>query len=76
MFDVVKVIKQSNILFNSNLTLDQCCKGKIIKQVGEILPHICISVLPQAFIIEPITAEGKNKMKLFVFQANKVSLQV
>jgi hypothetical protein len=29
--------------------------GQVIKGIGEELPNIGISILPQAFVVEPIT---------------------
>jgi|APAra0007618328_1042625.scaffolds.fasta_scaffold12291_3 hypothetical protein len=42
---------------SSNLTLYECCKREIIEKVRKILPHICISVFPQAFVIKTIAEQ-------------------
>ena len=39
------------------LVLNQCCQWKIVKQVCEELPDIGIAILPQALIIEAISAQ-------------------
>ena len=37
-----------------NLAIDQGRKGKIVEQIGEILPDIGIAVLSQAFVVESV----------------------
>ena len=37
-----------------DLALNESCEWQIIKKVGVVLPHSCIAVLPQTFIIETI----------------------
>lgn len=54
----------------SNLTLNKCCKRKVIKKVSEILPNICIPVLSQTFIIETIPVEEKGL--LIIWNIEKV----
>ena len=39
------------------LVLNQCCQWKIVKQVCEELPDVGIAILPQALIIEAISAQ-------------------
>ena len=45
-----------------DLTVHQGGQRKVVKQVGEILPHIGIAVLAQTFIIKPVNLE-KNVME-------------
>ncbi len=40
-----------------NLTLDDCSQWQVIEKLGEGLPHICISVLAQALLVETISKE-------------------
>ena len=42
-----------------DLTVHQGGEGKVIKQVGEIFPHIGVAILSQAFVIEPIDLHQK-----------------
>ncbi len=37
-----------------DLSADEGGEGQVVKQVGEVLPHIGIAVLAQALIIEPV----------------------
>ena len=37
-----------------NLAIDQGRKGKVVEQIGEILPDIGIAVLSQAFVIKSV----------------------
>ena len=37
-----------------DLAVHQRRKGKVVKQVGEIFPHIGIPILPQTFVIKSI----------------------
>ena len=37
-----------------NLILYHCCEGKVVEQVSEVLPHICIAVLAQALVVEAV----------------------
>ena len=41
---------------HTHLVLNESCKWQVVKQVCEVLPHICIAVLAQALIIKPIPA--------------------
>ena len=41
------------------LAVNQSCEGEIIKQVGEIFPHVGIPVLPQALNNTKVIAETK-----------------
>ena len=41
----------------SNLTLNERGEREIIKEVGEILPHVGISVFPEAFVVETVPRE-------------------
>ena len=44
-----------------DLVLNDSGQGKVVEQLGELLPYIGISVLPEALIIESIP---KNRNKL------------
>ena len=66
-----------------NTVLNHSCKGKVIKESGEVLPHICVSIFSQALIIETIhlgnllafvvsTKDG-NTIWVTNFEANKES---
>ena len=37
-----------------NLLLNQCRQGKVVKEVCEVLPDVCVAVFPQALIIKPV----------------------
>ena len=37
-----------------DLIVDQGGEGEVIEQVGEIFPHICVSIFPQAFVVESV----------------------
>lgn len=37
-----------------DLSVDQGCKGQIVKEVCEIFPHVCVAVFPQALVIEAV----------------------
>lgn len=36
------------------------CHGKIVKSVGEVFPHICISIFTQTFVIKSVTSNKKG----------------
>jgi hypothetical protein len=38
-----------------DLTLNNCCKWEVIKEIGEHFPDVIIFVFPDAFVIESIT---------------------
>lgn len=62
----------------SYLVFNECCKGQIVEEVCEILPHISISVLPQAFIVKAISAIQVNPMRRYseVRHTNMASLDL
>jgi hypothetical protein len=37
-----------------DLVLHDCSQGQVVKQVGQVLPHVRISVLAQALVIKPV----------------------
>lgn len=37
-----------------DLVVDEGGEGKVVEKVGEVLPHVCISILAEAFIIEAV----------------------
>ena len=37
-----------------DLTVHQSCEGQIVKQVGEILPHIGIAIFPETLVVEAV----------------------
>ena len=41
-----------------DLTVHQSSEGQVVKQVGEVLPHVGIAVLPQALIIKPVNLQN------------------
>lgn len=41
-------VKAEDLLFN------HCGKWQVVKELSELLPHLCVTVLPQAFIVESI----------------------
>ena len=43
------------------LVLNQGCEGQVVKQVREILPHVRVAVLPQAFVVEAIAAQQQGR---------------
>ena len=43
-----------------DLAVHQRREGQVVKQVGEVLPHVGIPILPQAFIVEPVHLKYKN----------------
>ena len=39
---------------STDLVLDESGEGKVVEQIGEVSPHVGVSVLPQAFIVEAV----------------------
>lgn len=37
-----------------DLVVDEGGKGEVVEKVGEVLPHIGVAILPQAFIVETV----------------------
>lgn len=37
-----------------NLVVDKCGEGEVVKEVGEVFPDVGITVLSQAFVVEPV----------------------
>lgn len=37
-----------------DLVVDQSCERKVVEEVGKVLPHVGVSVLAQALVIEPV----------------------
>lgn len=38
-----------------DLAFHHCSEGEVVEELGELLPDVGISVLPQTLIVEPIT---------------------
>lgn len=37
-----------------DLLFNYCCEGQVIEEVGEVFPHIGVSVLAEALVVETI----------------------
>lgn len=37
-----------------NLVINECSKGKVVEEVGEVFPDVCISVFTQALVVEAV----------------------
>lgn len=37
-----------------DLVVDEGGEGEVVEQIGEVLPHVCVSVFAEAFIIEAV----------------------
>lgn len=37
-----------------DLVVDEGGEGKVVEKVGEVLPHVCISILSEAFVVETV----------------------
>mmetsp|Transcript_2873 Transcript_2873/g.17882 ORF Transcript_2873/g.17882 Transcript_2873/m.17882 type:complete len:279 (+) Transcript_2873:1407-2243(+) len=46
-----------------DIILYQRCEWEVIEEVGEILPHIRVSILSQAFVVETIPVMQKNRQQ-------------
>ena len=38
----------------ADLVVDQGCERKVVEEVCEVLPHVGVSVLPQALVVEAV----------------------
>jgi len=66
-----------------NLRSNDCSQRKVVEQLSKLLPHFSISILPQAFIIEPVNLSdlsalmvaSKDGQSLWIshFQSDKES---
>ena len=62
-----------------DLTLNNCCKWEVIKEIGEHFPDVIIFVFPDAFVIESITlgdwpgfvVASQNGDSVFVSESEK-----
>jgi len=45
-----------------DLTVHQSSEGQVVKQVGEVLPHVGIAVLPQALVIKPVNLSDLSRL--------------
>jgi hypothetical protein len=67
----------------TDLIINESGEGKIVKQIGEVSPNICIPILSQAFIVEAvylrdlarfvITSKDCNAIAVAEFEGNKES---
>ncbi len=37
-----------------DLVVDEGCEGKVVKEIGEVFPHVCITIFAQTFVIETV----------------------
>ena len=54
--DVVEGIngRREAAVQTENLVVDKGSQREVVEEVGEIFPHVCVSVFPEAFIVEAI----------------------
>ena len=38
----------------AHLVVDQCGEWEVVKEVGEVLPDVCVAVLPEALVVEAV----------------------
>ena len=41
------------------------CHWQVVKGVGKVFPDIGVSVLPQALVIEPVTAQMRSQVRCY-----------
>jgi hypothetical protein len=46
--------RRETTMKTEDLSFNHCCKRKIVEQLSESLPDICISILSQTLVIETI----------------------
>ena len=66
-----------------DISLYYCCQWEVVKKLSESKPYVCISILPQAFIIKAvnlcdlltlmISPKNGDSVGISDFQANKQS---
>jgi hypothetical protein len=64
------LVKRIDLIFYKS------CERQIIKQIREVLPNVCISILPQAFIVEaiPVTKNSVSRNSLTQVLAGVLAL--
>lgn len=37
-----------------DLVIDQSCQGKVVEEIGEIFPDVCVAVFSKALVVETV----------------------
>lgn len=37
-----------------DLVVDEGCEGQVVEEIGEVLPHVCVAVFPEALVVEAV----------------------
>ncbi len=37
-----------------DLVVDESGEGEVVEEIGEVLPHVCIAVFSETFVVEPV----------------------
>lgn len=46
----------------THLVINQSCQRKVVEQVREVLPDVCVAILPQAFVVEPVYLRDLSRL--------------
>lgn len=54
--DIIKRVnaRRQAAVETENLIVDQGGEGKVVEQVGKVLPHVSVAVLAQAFVVKAV----------------------
>jgi hypothetical protein len=58
----------------TNLVVDKSGERKVVEEVGEILPHVGVSVLPQALVVEAVHLGDLSRLVVTTKDGNAVSV--
>ena len=53
-----------------DLVIDQRSQGKVVEQISETFPHVCIPIFPKAFIVEPIHLRNLTRFMIATEDCN------
>lgn len=57
-----------------DLVVDQCCEREVIEKICEELPHICVSVLAQALVVESIHLSDLTRLVISAENGDSIAV--
>ena len=51
---------------------DDCSEWEVVKQICEVLPHVCIAILPEALVVKAVDLSDLSRLVIASEDGNAV----